>query len=132
MDGVVLIGRVLVLFEAIEVHHLVCCYYAFIPLTSRQALLHASLDRSSLSMERFSRWLRAICTILLARGNPTDRFKALGYVEQALAVMGSGGDDPCEENEVCCHYPFHHVNALHSPNTALPNGRTPVALGYII
>lgn len=67
---------------------------------SNQALLHASLDRRSLSVEKFSRWLRAICTILLARNTAADRVKAVGYVEQAFAVMDASCDDPCEVNEV--------------------------------
>ena len=52
-----------------------------------QAILHASLDRAALSVEKFSRWLRAICTILLSRNRPTDRTKAIGYVEQAVEVL---------------------------------------------
>ncbi|KAH8101409.1 hypothetical protein BXZ70DRAFT_1007244 [Cristinia sonorae] len=52
-----------------------------------EAILHASLDRMSLSITKFSRWLRAICSILLSRSTPADRAKAIGYVEQAAAVM---------------------------------------------
>ncbi|KAF9007848.1 hypothetical protein BDQ17DRAFT_1237313, partial [Cyathus striatus] len=54
---------------------------------SLQALLRASLDHSSLSVEKFARWLRGICTIILVRNTPTDRLKAIGYVEQALSVI---------------------------------------------
>ena len=56
------------------------------------------LDRKALSLEKFSRWLRTICTILLSRNATTDRAKALNYVEQAMAVlkndtgMGINGD----------------------------------------
>ncbi|TCD65068.1 hypothetical protein EIP91_003270 [Steccherinum ochraceum] len=59
-----------------------------------QAILHASLDRSSLSITKFSRWLRAICTILLSRNTPADRVKAIGYVEQAVAVLEEHGGAP--------------------------------------
>ena len=52
-----------------------------------QAILKSCIDRGHVGCERFSRWLRAICTILLSRGRPSDRVKALGYVEQALDVM---------------------------------------------
>ncbi|KAH9891162.1 meiosis protein SPO22/ZIP4 like-domain-containing protein [Cubamyces lactineus] len=52
-----------------------------------EAILHASLDRAALSIEKFSRWLRAICTILLSRSSPADRIKAIGYVEQAVGVL---------------------------------------------
>ncbi|KAI0662358.1 meiosis protein SPO22/ZIP4 like-domain-containing protein [Cubamyces menziesii] len=52
-----------------------------------EAILHASLDRAALSIEKFSRWLRAICTILLSRSSPADRIKAIGYVEQAVGVV---------------------------------------------
>ncbi|KAF5347040.1 hypothetical protein D9758_011629 [Tetrapyrgos nigripes] len=52
-----------------------------------EAILLASLDNNALSVEKFSRWLRAICTIILARNTPADRIKAIGYVEQAVTVM---------------------------------------------
>jgi len=52
-----------------------------------EAILHASLDQNSLSIEKFSRWLRAICTICLARNSASDRSKAVGYVEQAVTVI---------------------------------------------
>ncbi|KAH9850619.1 meiosis protein SPO22/ZIP4 like-domain-containing protein [Lenzites betulinus] len=52
-----------------------------------EGILHASLDRAALSVEKFSRWLRAICTILLSRSAPADRTKAVQYVEQAVGVL---------------------------------------------
>ncbi|KIK65861.1 hypothetical protein GYMLUDRAFT_950153 [Collybiopsis luxurians FD-317 M1] len=52
-----------------------------------EAVLHATLDHNSLSIEKFARWLRAICTIILARNTSADRLKAIGYVEQAVNVM---------------------------------------------
>ncbi|KAF9029885.1 SPO22-domain-containing protein [Hymenopellis radicata] len=54
---------------------------------SLEAILRASLDHNSLSIDKFSRWLRAICTIMLARNSATDRSKAIGYVEQAVSVI---------------------------------------------
>ncbi|KAF8957067.1 meiosis protein SPO22/ZIP4 like-domain-containing protein [Flammula alnicola] len=57
-----------------------------------EAILRASLEHSSLSVEKFSRWLRAICTISLARDTPEDRLKAIGYVEHALSVMEDHND----------------------------------------
>ncbi|GJE98003.1 SPO22 domain-containing protein [Phanerochaete sordida] len=63
-----------------------------------EAILHASLDRASLSVEKFSRWLRAICTILLSRNSSADRAKALRYVEQAVAVLEEHTDDLHDEN----------------------------------
>ncbi|KAJ7752626.1 meiosis protein SPO22/ZIP4 like-domain-containing protein [Mycena metata] len=70
-------------------------------LIGLEAILRASLDQNSLSVEKFSRWLRAICTIILARNTPADRVKAIGYVEQAVSVIedNSEGDDsyPVEE-----------------------------------
>ncbi|KAF8919157.1 hypothetical protein CPB85DRAFT_1429788 [Mucidula mucida] len=54
---------------------------------SLEAILRASLDHNSLSIEKFSRWLRAICTIMLARNSAADRLKAIGYVEQAVSVI---------------------------------------------
>ncbi|THH10579.1 hypothetical protein EW145_g1240 [Phellinidium pouzarii] len=61
-----------------------------------EALLHACLDRGTLSVEKFSRWLRAICTILLSRNTPTDRAKAISYVEQALVVLEDQSSDESE------------------------------------
>ncbi|KAI0271679.1 hypothetical protein BC834DRAFT_922404 [Gloeopeniophorella convolvens] len=63
-----------------------------------EAILHASLDRNALSVEKFARWLRAICTMLLARNAAPDRLKAIGYVEQAISVLEEhGGDDDGDE-----------------------------------
>ncbi|KAI0045733.1 hypothetical protein FA95DRAFT_1596662 [Auriscalpium vulgare] len=59
-----------------------------------EAILHASLDCNSLSVEKFARWLRAICTMLLSRNTAPDRLKAVGYIEQAITVLEEhGGDD---------------------------------------
>lgn len=55
--------------------------------------MRASLTHSSLSVEKFSRWLRAICIITLARDTPEDRLKAIGYVEHALSVMEDHQDN---------------------------------------
>jgi hypothetical protein len=49
-----------------------------------------------MSVEKFSRWLRAICTILLARNSPTDRAKAIGYVEQGVGVIESNSQPESE------------------------------------
>jgi len=38
-------------------------------------------------LEKFSRWLRAICTILLSRDSNADRPRAIGFVEQAISVL---------------------------------------------
>ncbi|KAJ7362964.1 meiosis protein SPO22/ZIP4 like-domain-containing protein [Mycena albidolilacea] len=64
-------------------------------LCGLEAILRASLDQNSVSVDKFSRWLRAICTIVLARNTPSDRLKAVGYVEQAVSVIedNSEGDD---------------------------------------
>ncbi|KAH9043868.1 hypothetical protein EDB85DRAFT_728235 [Lactarius pseudohatsudake] len=61
-----------------------------------EAILHTSLDRNTLSVGKFARWLRAICTMLLARNTVPDRLKAIGYIEQAIVVLeehGGDGDD---------------------------------------
>ncbi|KAI0063230.1 hypothetical protein BV25DRAFT_1899548 [Artomyces pyxidatus] len=65
-----------------------------------EAILHASLERSSLSVEKFSRWLRAICTMLLSRNTAPDRLKAIGYIEQAISVLEEHGGDQDGEEEV--------------------------------
>ncbi|KAF8584952.1 SPO22-domain-containing protein [Ramaria rubella] len=66
-----------------------------------EAILHVCLDRNCMSVEKFSRWLRAICTILLARNTPADRARAVGYVEQGVGVIE---DD--SRNESANAYPI--------------------------
>ncbi|KAG2135130.1 meiosis protein SPO22/ZIP4 like-domain-containing protein [Suillus clintonianus] len=56
------------------------------------ATLHACLARGHFSLEKFSRWLRAMCLILLTRATGSDRSKAIGYVDQAIAVLEEHGD----------------------------------------
>ncbi|KAF9508011.1 hypothetical protein BS47DRAFT_1320937 [Hydnum rufescens UP504] len=55
--------------------------------TALERILHTCLNRNMFAVEKFSRWLRAICTILLARNRPPDRLKALTYIEQATDVV---------------------------------------------
>lgn len=91
-----------VLFAALEVmgnplHWPVGCY-AHDALHVLQAILHASLDRSLFSIDKFSRWLRAICSMLLSRNSAADRAKAIGYVEQAIHVIENQATDA--ESEV--------------------------------
>ncbi|KAI6000917.1 meiosis protein SPO22/ZIP4 like-domain-containing protein, partial [Pisolithus marmoratus] len=57
-----------------------------------EAILHACLAHSQLSLDKFSRWLRSICSILLAKGSATDRSKAIQYFEQANAVLEEHGN----------------------------------------
>ncbi|KAI0344026.1 hypothetical protein BDW22DRAFT_1412644 [Trametopsis cervina] len=52
-----------------------------------EAILHASLEQETMSVQKFSRWLRAICTILLSRNTEDDRTRAIGYVEQGIVVL---------------------------------------------
>jgi hypothetical protein len=59
-----------------------------------EAILHTCLEQNCMSVEKFSRWLRAICTMLLAKNTVTDRAKAIGYVEQAVSVL----EDTCQES----------------------------------
>jgi hypothetical protein len=66
----------------------------------RQAILHATLDRASMSIEKFSRWLRGICTILLSRNSASDRAKAVGYVEQAITVIKDHHDEVDNSEDV--------------------------------
>ncbi|KAJ7877618.1 meiosis protein SPO22/ZIP4 like-domain-containing protein [Mycena leptocephala] len=74
-------------------------------LSGLEAILRASLDQNSLSVDKFSRWLRAICTIILARNTSADRLKAIGYVEQAVSVI----EDNCEGDDA---YPVEERNWL--------------------
>ncbi len=57
----------------------------------------------SLSVEKFARWLRAISTILLARNSTSDRTKAVGYVEQAVAVLEEHSQNLQQEMENVRH-----------------------------
>ncbi|KAI6165514.1 meiosis protein SPO22/ZIP4 like-domain-containing protein [Pisolithus thermaeus] len=57
-----------------------------------EAILHACLAHSQLSLDKFSRWLRSICSILLAKGSGADRSKAIQYFDQANAVLEEHGD----------------------------------------
>ncbi|KIO03246.1 hypothetical protein M404DRAFT_78548, partial [Pisolithus tinctorius Marx 270] len=52
----------------------------------------ACLAHTQLSLDKFSRWLRSICSILLAKGSGADRSKAIQYFEQANAVLEEHGD----------------------------------------
>lgn len=99
-----------------------------------EAILRASLDHNSLSVEKFSRWLRAICTISLARNTPADKVKAIGYVEQALSVI----EDHSDNNEVRSHshpklyddlivYLVINNRTLLHTSIGLPHGRTAMA-----
>ncbi|KAG1746972.1 meiosis protein SPO22/ZIP4 like-domain-containing protein [Suillus lakei] len=60
--------------------------------TALEATLHACLALGHFSLEKFSRWLRAMCIILLTRATGSDRSKAVGYVDQAIAVLEEHGD----------------------------------------
>ncbi|KAL5495788.1 SPO22_1 [Sanghuangporus weigelae] len=62
-----------------------------------ESLLRACLDHENLSVEKFSRWLRAICSILLSRNSSSDRGKAISYVEQALVVLENQDSTEPEE-----------------------------------
>lgn len=94
-----------------------------------QAILRASLDHNLLSVEKFSRWLRAICTISIARDTPEDRLKAIGYVEHALTVIEDHNDSD-EVRALPSHYPL-CPSDMFVPHIwiALPHGRAAVALG---
>ena len=61
-----------------------------------QAILHASLDRSFLSVEKFARWLRAICTILLSHDTTSERNATMNYLEQAMHVLEAHGSSDTE------------------------------------
>ncbi|KAG9104677.1 hypothetical protein FRC06_000063 [Ceratobasidium sp. 370] len=50
-------------------------------------MLRASLDSKHMSIDKFSRWLRALCTILLGRNKQQDRANALSFIEQAVEVI---------------------------------------------
>ncbi|KXN85140.1 hypothetical protein AN958_11630 [Leucoagaricus sp. SymC.cos] len=62
--------------------------YCHVLYTCLEKLLHGlSKPRQEFSAERFSRWLRGLCTIGLSRNTTADRLKTIGYIEQALSVL---------------------------------------------
>ncbi|KAF8310846.1 hypothetical protein DL93DRAFT_2099158 [Clavulina sp. PMI_390] len=74
--------------------------------TATEALLHVCLDRKTLEIEKFSRWLRALCSTLLAKNRSSDRLKVLAYIEQGIEVIKEDctGDEP--ESETIPSYPM--------------------------
>lgn len=56
-------------------------------------MLRSSLDSKHISIEKFSRWLRALCTILLSRNKQQDRANALSFIEQAIEVIKENPDE---------------------------------------
>ncbi|CAE7228948.1 unnamed protein product [Rhizoctonia solani] len=58
-----------------------------------EAMLRSSLRSQNISIDKFSRWLRALCTILLARNRQQDRASALSFIEQAVEVIKDNKDD---------------------------------------
>lgn len=73
-----------------------------------------------MSVEKFARWLRAICTILLSRNSQADRKKAITYAEQALTVM----EDPDGSGEVhdAAHDFMSCTLTVHPRRTVVPLG----------
>ncbi|KIM34318.1 hypothetical protein M408DRAFT_19240 [Serendipita vermifera MAFF 305830] len=58
-----------------------------------EAILRATTQQGMLSIRKFSKWLRAICSILLSRGQFEDRSKALVYMNQAIDVLKIHGSN---------------------------------------
>ncbi|KAG8763910.1 hypothetical protein FRC11_009432 [Ceratobasidium sp. 423] len=58
-----------------------------------EAMLCSSLRSKNISIDKFSRWLRALCTILLARNRQQDRASALSFIEQAVEVIKDNKDE---------------------------------------
>ncbi|CAE6532105.1 unnamed protein product [Rhizoctonia solani] len=58
-----------------------------------EAMLRSSLRSQNISIDKFSRWLRALCTILLARNRQQDRASALSFIEQAVEVIKDNKDE---------------------------------------
>jgi len=59
-----------------------------------EVILKSAVDRGHVGPDKFSRWLRALCSILLSRGRQSDRSAAQGYTEQALLVMEEDAANP--------------------------------------
>ncbi|PVG03379.1 hypothetical protein CPB86DRAFT_810987 [Serendipita vermifera] len=65
--------------------------------TCLESILSATTQQGRLSVKKFSRWLRALCTILLSRGKVTDRQKALSYMNQAIDILKTQTEVPDED-----------------------------------
>jgi len=61
------------------------------------------MQQEAMSISKFSRWMRAICFILLSKNRPTDRAKALSYMEQAVEVLKDHAGDPGNPASVWGH-----------------------------
>ncbi|KAH7330708.1 hypothetical protein B0J17DRAFT_580131, partial [Rhizoctonia solani] len=73
------------------------------------AMLRSSLRSNNISIDKFSRWLRALCTILLARNRQQDRASALSFIEQAVEVIKDNKDEAMyahDEREWLLHIAF--------------------------
>lgn len=96
----------LVLYEALEVCTILSLLSRSVKAHSfSQGILNACLTNGHLSLEKFSRWLRSICIILLSQGTVADRLKAIQYMEQASAVLEEHGNLVENGNPVSCPYP---------------------------
>jgi hypothetical protein len=88
-----------------------------------QKLLLGISQAKDYSAERFSRWLRGLCTISLSTNTAGDRLKAIGYIEQALSVL----EQHHESDQVWPRpHPTLFTHSCQSRGTALPHGRTPM------
>ncbi|KAG8833072.1 hypothetical protein FRC17_000077, partial [Serendipita sp. 399] len=66
-------------------------------------IVRLASDQGIMSVQKFSRWLRAICTTLLSRGREADQAKALAYIQQAVDLLQEHGDVTDTESDQ--HYP---------------------------
>ncbi|VDB86539.1 unnamed protein product [Peniophora sp. CBMAI 1063] len=83
-----------------------------------ESILHASLDHQALSVHKFARWLRAICTMLLSKNTTPDRLRTITYIEQGVSVLGEHSQERDDRGEV---YPLdeRHWLVTTSYNTGL-------------
>jgi hypothetical protein len=78
-------------------------------------MLRSSLDSKHISINKFSRWLRALCTILLARNKQQDRANALSFIEQAVEVIRENTDEGGDH--VCAN--VHYMSARSNPDMCI-------------
>lgn len=95
-----------------------------------QAILRASLDQNSLSVEKFSRWLRATCSILLSRNTAPDRARAINYIEQAITVLDEHGEMSDDGGEVRHAVSPKFLSPRTNPAPGIPPGRTLLAVDH--
>lgn len=90
------------------------------------------MQKEALSIRRFSRWMRAVCSILLSRNRPAERAKALSYVQQAIEILKDPNDSAPDSEGVCSSLTLRNSNTKGciAIMVVLSRGRTSVVVEH--